>query len=120
MRFFLALLASALAAGCGPAPGSEARVPAGGVRVVPADQVKGTYHCDEEDESGAEEATAPRPSTTYVKLQEWQPSPQVVEVEASVPPRGEEPPQITRYPSLTRHSPIGETTVRPVRGRFRR
>lgn len=117
MRLFLTVVATALAAGCAPAPGTEARVPAGGIRVVPADQVKGTCHCDD-DEDGSDEATPPRPSTTYVKLHEWQPSPQVVEVEATVPPRGDEPPQFTKYPSLTRHSPIGETTVRPVRARF--
>lgn len=115
----LAVAAIAAGAGCGPAPGSEARVPAGGVRVVPAEQVKGTCHCDD-DEYGAEEATSPRPSTTYVKLEEWQPSPQVVEVEASVPPRGNEPPQVTTFPALTRHAPIGETSFRPVRGRVRR
>ncbi len=109
-----AVVATALGTGCGPAPGSEARVPAGGVRVVPADRVKGTCQVDDDDDA-SDDASPPRTSVEYVKLRDWQPSSQVAEVEATIVPRGSDPPQYTVYPSLTLHRPIGDSSLRVSR-----
>jgi hypothetical protein len=107
--FGLAIVSAAVGAGCMPEP--EPRTPGRAARVVSAsDAVVVVYACDDDDDCEAEVAQ-PRPPIEYVKLSEWQPSPQVVELEAKVPSRGDEPPTYTTYPKLTRHHPIGETTA---------
>lgn len=115
--------ASALAFGCGlarPAPGARVRAPSGAVRVVPADQVKGTCRCDDDDDDDdaidGEEAPRRRP-IEYVKLSDWQPPPQVAELEAAIPPRGPEPARFTTFPQLTLHRPIDNTGYRRL-GRY--
>lgn len=112
----LALMCSA----CGPAPGNHPRIPAGNVRVVSADQVEGTCRCDYDDDDDEYDtdvyARARRP-IEYVKLSDWQPPPQVAEVEAAIPPRGEEPARFTTFPQLTLHRPIENTGYRRL-GRY--
>lgn len=108
-----------LVTGCGPAPGSEPRVPEGAVRVVPASQVVAVDACEDCEDCAPSDApvqSASASATEYVKISDWQPSPQVVELEATVAARGDEPPSVTTYPKLTLHRPIAETSVR----RFRR
>ena len=111
----LALVCSA----CGPAPGTHARTPAGGVRVVPADQVKGTCRCDDDDDEYDIDVDAPpaRRPIEYVKLSDWQPPPQVAEIEAAIPPRGDEPARFTTFPQLTLHRPIESSSYRRL-GRY--
>ena len=113
-----ALAATGAATGCGPAPGIDPRVPSGAIRVVPAEQVKGSCAC-EDDELTSDDAVSPSAPVEYVKLTDWQPPPQVAAVEASVAPRGNEPPRYTAYPELTRHAPIGATSFRRSGRRFR-
>jgi hypothetical protein len=112
--------------GCGPSPAYHAHpashpgaraLPPNAVRVVPADQVKGTCHCDDDDDDDDDDAAPPRPKPVeYVKLDEWRPPPQVVELEARIPARGAAPPvAINEFPKLTLHQPIGESTFRSRR-----
>lgn len=114
----LVVVVTALNAGCGPAPGSDPRVPSGAVRVVPASLVVAVDGCDDAEDCAPEVPPPPSP-IEYVKLNDWQPSAQVVDVESSVPPRGDEPPTFTKYPSLTLHRPIGDTSVRRLGRRTR-
>jgi hypothetical protein len=115
----LVTIACALALACGPAPGGPPRVPAGGVRVVPADRVKGTCRCDDDDDDTDDDDDAPRRRPIeYVKLRDWQPPPQVVEIEMAVPARGEEPASFTTFPQLTLHQSIGNVGYRRL-GRLR-
>lgn len=123
MRYLLlaAALGSSALLACGPAPGQgslRAREPAGAVRVVPADQVKGTCRCDDdEDDDDTEVEAAPRKGIEYVKLSDWQPPPQVAELEAKAPSRGPEPAGFTTFPQLTLHRPIENTSYRRI-GRY--
>lgn len=104
---------SALSLACGPLPGRRAHLPEGGVRVVPAAQVKGTCQCDDDDDDDDLAVDTPRRRTTeYVKLRDWQPPPQVVELEAALPPRGGEAARFTMFPRLTLHRPIDNTGYR--------
>jgi len=79
------------------------------VRVVPADQVKGTCSCDDDELEAADETPRRRP-TEYVKLSNWQPPPSVEELEAALPPRGDEPQSLTKFPPLTLHQQIANTS----------
>ena len=113
----LVSLASATLLGCGPAPNAthprhvRSSLPAGAVRVVPADQVKGTCQCDDDDLVADDDSPARKP-TEYVKLRDWQPPPAVEELEASLAARGPEQQSFTTFPVLTLHQRIGDTTYR--------
>lgn len=86
--------------------------------MVPADQVKGTCRCDDDDDEYDVEEEAPqRRGIEYVKLTDWQPPPQVAELESATPPRGSEAVQFTTFPQLTLHRPIENTSYRRV-GRY--
>jgi hypothetical protein len=123
----VAITLSACSLGCGPSPAYHAHpashpgaraLPPNAVRVVPADQVKGTCRCDDDDDDDDDDdATPARPKAVeYVKLDEWRPPPQVAELEAKIPARGAAPPTaINDFPQLTLHQPIGETTFRSRR-----
>ena len=115
---FGSLLVLILAA-CEGGPARPARGPREGVRVVPASDVKGT--CDDDDEASQwlPEDAPPRTSegVTYVRLTDWRPPPQVVELEARIPPRGDEPPASTHFPKLTLDREIGETRFWRLRRR---
>jgi hypothetical protein len=116
----MALGTSTLALACGPAPSGHGgpRAPSGAVRVVPADQVKGTCRCDDDDDDDDDDdEPAPRRPIEYVKLSDWQPPPQVAQIEAAVPPRGDEPALLTTFPQLTLHRPIDNTGYRRL-GRY--
>ena len=90
-------------------------MPAGAVRVVPASEVRVVCGDDDDDFSADEAPPRPRRTIEYVKLSEWEPSKQVVELEAAVPPRGDAPPSFTTYPKLTLHRPIDDSSVRSRR-----
>lgn len=124
MRFLLAIVlgSSALAIGCGASPNHvhrHVRVPVNGVVVVPADQLDGNCHCDDDDDDELEPAPLPKKPVAYIKLDEWQPSSQVAEVEATIPARGPADPTYTQYPALTMHREIVATTFLG-RWRYRR
>jgi hypothetical protein len=105
MAVALITLASSLVA-CEPAHHPPRT--AVGVRVVPADQVKGTCSCDDDDLVADDEVPHRKP-TEYVKLSDWQPPPSVEELEAALPPRGPEPQTLTKFPSLSLHREIANT-----------
>lgn len=119
-----ALGSSVLVLGCGLSPDArtpsgarDSRVPYGAIRVVPADQVKGTCRCDDDDDDADvavndDDVRARRRGVEYVKLSEWRPPRSVEELEASIPPRGSEPPSYTTFPRLTLHRPIENTGYR--------
>lgn len=106
MAVALVALASTVVA-CEPAP-PPPRSPVG-VRVVPADRVKGTCACEDDDLVADEDDVPRRKPTEYVKLRDWQPPPSVEELEAALPPRGAEPQSFTKFPSLTLHQQIANT-----------
>jgi hypothetical protein len=108
------LLATAIAAfasmGCGrspamPPPQSTTAVPADRVMIVPADRVV--------EECPCEEGHVRAKPVEYVRIDEWQPTPSVQELESKIVPRGDSPPSVTQYPKLTMHQPIAPTTVVP-------
>jgi hypothetical protein len=108
---FTAVAAASTACGASPRNARPAEVPIGAVRVVPASQVIGECHCDDEEEAQwlPEGEAAPQRSVEYVKLSDWTPPPQVLEVEAQVPPRGDAPLTITQFPKLTLDREIGSS-----------
>lgn len=95
---------------CGPSPVAEpSRVPANAVRVVRADEVKGTCQCDDDDlELAAAPSTKP---VEYVKIEQWTAPRQVVEFEATAPARPPAPGRSQELGPLTLHQPIPATTV---------
>jgi|GEM_PF-1849760 len=104
---------------CGPSPAyTPARVPPNAVRVVPADQVKGTCVCDdrEDEELDDDDDDEPRRRRArpveYVKIREWEPPAAVQDFEASNPPRGDAPATYTHFPKLTLHTPIPSSSFR--------
>ena len=115
--------ASTALVGCGRSPAYPQRA----VRVVPADQVKGTCACndgdaqyDGDDGDVVDDEDAPRPSpaargVAYVKMREWRAPASVQDFEATNPSRGEQPQVYTRFPDLTLHQSIDQSTYRSWR-----
>lgn len=97
-----------LLVGCGTSPAyrNDARVPEGGIRVVPASQVKGTCQCDDDVVDDDDEGQPRSKPVEYVKLREWQAPVAVQQFEAENPPRGNVAPTYTEFPKLTLHDPI--------------
>lgn len=118
-RVALTVLAALALGGCGASPAYRsppASVPEGGIRVVPASQVKGTCQCDDDVDDDALDDARPRSrSVEYVKLREWKAPVAVREFEAENPPRGDVPASYSRFPQLTLHQPIPSTTFRSSR-----
>lgn len=117
-----ALVIAPVIGGCGTSPAyrsSHPREPEGGIRVVPASQVKGTCQCDDDaddDDDGAADEARPRSrSVEYVKIREWKAPVAVREFEAENPPRGDVPASYTTFPQLTLHQPIPSSTFRTSR-----
>lgn len=102
MRFWLFLGVCGLL-GCHRAPAPRAPV----VMVPVAD-----CNCEEDDEE-VELVRVPRP-VEYVRLSEWTPPPTAQRVAAEIEPRGDGPPDITPFPPLTLHRPVGSTTIQVV------
>lgn len=103
--------------GCGVSPVAEpARVPPNAVRVVRADEVKGTCQCDDDDLPVADAPSA-KP-IEYVKIDQWVAPPQVAGFEATAPARALAPSRGHELGPLTLHQPIPATTVTTWR-RFR-
>lgn len=118
-RIALTVLAALALGGCGASPAyrsPRASLPEGGIRVVPASQVKGTCQCDDDvDDDDLDEARPRSRSVEYVKLREWKAPVAVREFEAENPPRGDVPASYSRFPQLTLHQPIPSTTFRTSR-----
>ena len=93
----------------------------------PAEVPTSDCHCDDDEAAQwlPENEAAPKSAIAYVKLSDWAPPPQVRDVEAQVPPRGDAPPTFTEFPKLTLDHEIGATRallagtvyVRPSRAR---
>lgn len=108
------IAAALLLVGCGTSPAyrSHARVPEGGIRVVPAsaegcgERAPRTCQCDDDvvDDDDADGRPRSKP-VEYVKIQQWQAPVAVQEFEAENPPRGNTPAKYTEFPQLTRHNP---------------
>lgn len=119
-RVAVAALAALVIGGCGASPAyrsSHPREPEGGIRVVPASQVKGACQCDDDvdDVDDADEARPRSRSVEYVKIREWKAPVAVREFEAENPPRGDVPASYTTFPQLTLHQPIPSSTFRTSR-----
>jgi len=69
---------------------------------------------DDDDEDDSPPPTTNKKPVEYVRMSEWEPPPSVKRIEAEVPPRGDGPQELTSYPPLTLHKPVGETSIRPV------
>lgn len=111
----LVLVVALASAGCGRSPAyprTHARA-----YVVARGDAPPPCRCDEEDDDDddaedADERTSRAKPVEYVKLDAWQPPPQVQELESKLPPRGDVPATYSQLPPLTLHQPIGETSLR--------
>lgn len=103
------LLALPIAIGCGRSPAMPKRE----VRLVRVESGQAPPCADADDDDDCDDVVVRKP-VEYVPMSEWQPPPAAQRAEASVIPRGDEPPAYTRFPNLTLHRPIGESTVTRV------